>query len=246
MKSYSVMQAFFIAPSEDDPSVNSGLDTWTFATKEEAVAQFKQLVADLKADPDYQAGQLDGSLEIIHTHGDTSQSTYQIDVSKDGKPYEVIFVEVLTTDEHGEMTWWSKQRERHQKRVAEHFLTHEQSQYVVTQTAVADDASGNLVASSIITWTFGKIEHAKQLMEMLKTALQEDYQPMEAGGVKIVHFTDLDSDLDYRIEVSENGAPTEVIMVELHTIQPSLGGETWWSEHRHHHQEAVTKRFFNK
>ncbi|MGL4624561.1 MAG: hypothetical protein ACRCWD_06735 [Culicoidibacterales bacterium] len=246
MKSYSVMQAFFIAPSEDNPSVNSGLDTWTFATEEEAVAQFKQLIEDLKADPDYQAGQLDGSLEIVHTHGENSNHTYQIDVSKNGKPYEVIYVEVVTTDATGEMTWWSKQRDRHQKRVADHFLTQEQPQYVVTQTAVADDASENLVASSIITWTFGRLDHAKALMELLKTALQEDYHPMDAGGVKIVHFTDLDSDLDYRIEVSENGAPTEVIMVELHTIQPSLGGETWWSEHRHHHQEAVTKRFFNK
>lgn len=245
MKTYNVIQAFLVAPSVEDPSVNSGLDTWSFATEAEAVSHYSELVEALQTDPDYQIGDLGEGLEVVHVHGVNSQHHFQIDVSQDGKPYEAVYVEVVEVKANGELTWWSHMQDRHQKNVANHFLNDgNETIYAVSQSAVADDEVGNLVASSIITWSFNRSENARELIEMLKNALQEDYAPIEEDGLRIVHFTGLDSSSDYRIEVSENGVPTEVVMVELHIIQPNTGGETWWSEQRHQHQEALTKRFF--
>ncbi|MGL5915412.1 MAG: hypothetical protein ACRCZG_04040 [Culicoidibacterales bacterium] len=244
MKTYHVVQSFLVAPTPEDPSVNSGLDTWTFETEAEAQAQFKALVADLKMDPDYQAGEQADGLAIVHTYDTKANQSFQIDMSDHGVPTEAVYVKVVAVAEHEELTWWSKQRDQHQQRVTAHFVDQEHPHYVVTQSAVADDAVGNLVASSIITWTFGTKEEAQELTEMLQSALQEDYAPIDDGDVRIVHFTGLDSNTDYRIEVSENAVPTEVIMVELHTVQPNTDGETWWNEHCQQHQETCTKRFF--
>ncbi|MGL6058198.1 MAG: hypothetical protein ACRC17_07760 [Culicoidibacterales bacterium] len=243
MKTYHVIQSFLIAPTNEDPSVNSGLDTWSFDNEAAAIAHFQTLITDLQNDPDYQAGVQADGLEIIHTQGNATDHVYHIDLSQNGVPVEAVYVEVVSVNENEALTWWSKQRDQHQQRVIAHFST--ANQYVVVQSAVADDAASNLVASSIITWTFGTFAQAKALVEMLQSALQEDYAPIDEGSVRIVHFTSLKSELDYRIEVSENGVPTEAIMVELYTIKPHTDAETWWSTHCQQHEAVMTKRFFS-
>lgn len=239
MQGYSVIQSFLLAPTLEDPSVNSGLDTWTFRTREEAVTHFEQLVEELQADPDYKIGVIDEVYEVKHLINKQGANSFEIQVFKNNVPSEVVYVQVIGEGQTPGM--WQWQQEQHEQRVLAHFGM-ERPLYSLTQSAVADDASSDLVASSLITWTFQHVEQAQSLARMLQIALQEDYAPLETETVRIVHFTNATDEHDYRIEVSENGVQTEIIMLELHETTFDQVAN-WWFENRQQHEMLVKQHF---